>query len=585
LQLNVKSALALLALAAGASACSDNPPTAIGARPSASGVGAAVTPDGVPSRSQDRLGGFVDMADDTLWDHVTASGGLVVVGLKAPWASRGIWRGKILVEHSQWEQAHHAVVSQRGVLFVSADTLLPTLRVKLVDIYALRAVRRLPTVDYVQPVLVESGLGGMWASDGSGGCEFGIWDGSGYPTSSGETIAPSARAMGIEDSWRRSSGSGVTIGLTDTGIAPTQPELADAAAFTGGMSGGRFIQHMNTSNMSSPFSSCAHGTLMAGVIAAPRDGKTVSGIAYGASLISIHQADGTAKVDSDAAAEAIRIAGQNMYWRNGGKIIVMAWQSLNWLYQVSDEIQFWYYNFPIFFIAAAGTDPVDVVVPNGNVTFPADQSEVFAVTGVDYPSGLVCDRCHYGSPIQLVAYVRQPTTGQYDGEVGRIGASSGAAAVVAGVAAQVWSRYPEMTRSELRDRLRWSGSYFPNKDAGRGWGVINAHKALGGMYRVSLNGCTTTDCEFNYKLTQCENRTYSLSPIGGDGPYTYSSGWTNVGTYAAKTLRICPEPYTTAQYSISGSITDSSDGTSVYRHATVKVTHANPDYACPTCPK
>lgn len=576
-------AILLFTLISGA-ACSDSATSWI--TPGNLGVGEKRAPtDTVPTRSQDRSGGFVDMADDTLWGYVAESRGLVVVGLKAPGKNRGVWRGKLQLDRSQWARARHAVTSQQGVTFVSADTLLPTIRVTLADIEALRAVRKLPVVDYVQPVLVQSGLGTVWASDGSGGCDFGTWNEGGYPTASGETISASARAMGIDDSWRRSSGSGVTVGLTDTGISPTQPELADPAVFTGGASAGRFIQYMNTSNMSSPFSSCAHGTQMGGIIAAPRDGSTISGIAYGANLISIHQANGVATVDSDAAAQAIRIAGQNMYWRNGGKIVVMAWQSLNWLYQVSDEIQYWYYNYPIFFIAAAGTDPVDVVVPNGNVTFPADQSEVFAVTGVDYPSGLVCDRCHYGSPVQLVAYVRQPTTGQNAGQVAAIGGSSGATAVVAGVAAQVWSRYPWLTRDELRDRLRYSGSFYPNRDGDRGWGVVNAHKAVGGMYSASLSGCTKTDCEFNYKLARCEARTYTLSAIGGDGPYTYSGGWTNAGTYGTKTIQICPEPYTTAHYSIAGSVVDTSDGTSVYRHVSIKVTHSDPDYACPTCPK
>jgi hypothetical protein len=578
MRLRSKSALLLLALA-GLSACSDGTPTATA--PNGAATSRAAAPGDVPPRSQDRAGGFVDMSDEALWGFVSASDGMVVVGLKAPGANRGVWRGKLLVDRSQWEQAHRAVVSQRGVAFLSADTLLPTIRVKLSGIDALRAVRKLPIVDYVQPVMVESGLGGIWASDGSGGCDYGSWSGGGYPTSTGEAISASARAMGIDDSWRRSSGAGVTIGLTDTGISPNQPELATPAGFTAGASGGRFILYGNTSNMSSPFSSCAHGTQMAGIIAAPRDGNTVSGIAYGANLISIHQANGVATVDSDAAAQSIRIAAQSMYWRQGGKIIVMAWQSLNWLYQVSDEIQYWYYNYPIFFIAAAGTDPA-TVVPNGNVTFPADQSEVFAVTGVDYPSGMVCDRCHYGSPVQLAAYVRQPTTGEHAGQVAAIGGSSGATAVVAGVAAQVWSRYPWYTVSDLRARLRFSGHLSPNRSGDIGWGVVNAHKALGGMYSASLSGCTQTDCQFHLKLGQCTDRTYSLSAIGGDGPYTYSAGWTSAGT---KTIRICPEPYTTANYFVSGSVIDSSDGTSVYRAVKISVTHSDPDYACPTCPK
>ncbi len=75
-----------------------------------------------------------------------------------------------------------------------------------------------------------------------------------------------------------------------------------------------------------------------------------------------------------------------MVGRTGGKIIV------NYLYQVSDEIKYWHYNFPILFIAAAGSDPTHVV-PDGNVTFPGDMGEPVTVTGIDHPSGEICADC------------------------------------------------------------------------------------------------------------------------------------------------------------------------------------------------
>jgi hypothetical protein len=38
------------------------------------------------------------MPDDALWRHIAFSGGRAVVGLKAPGAARGVYRGEVLVD-------------------------------------------------------------------------------------------------------------------------------------------------------------------------------------------------------------------------------------------------------------------------------------------------------------------------------------------------------------------------------------------------------------------------------------------------------------------------------------------------------
>src|SRR5690349_18281508 len=114
---------ALVALAA----CSDSSTAPMAPPPAPSAARDAAGP--IPTRAQERPGTFADMPDDRLWPHVAASEGVVAVGLRAPGAPRGVWRGKVLIGASARAEAERAVLAQRGVTLVRSDDLLPVLKV------------------------------------------------------------------------------------------------------------------------------------------------------------------------------------------------------------------------------------------------------------------------------------------------------------------------------------------------------------------------------------------------------------------------------------------------------------------------
>jgi subtilisin family serine protease len=363
------------------------------------------------------------------------------------------------------------VASQPGVTLVRADDLLPSMEVKLDGPGALAALRRLPFVDYVEPTLVEDGLPEF---AGTGGCGWGsAWTGDRQYTASGDLYSQKLAAMRIPDAWTLSSGAGVTIGLTDTGISSGQGQFT--STFATGESAGRTLKLLKVSSMASVYDACGHGTRMAGIIAAPRDGRSVGGIAYRSNFVSVRQADGVATVSSSDAKYSVRTAAQN-----GARIVVMAWESLNWFWQVSDEIEYWHYNYPILFFGAAGTSGCGDGILDSNVVFPADMPEVVAVTGVTYPGGGVPCGIHHGSDVELTAYLDVPSTGQYTADVVGMGGSSNATAVVGSVAALVWSRSPGLTRDALRQRLLQTAQYYPNRHPEQGYGVVNAYRAVAG---------------------------------------------------------------------------------------------------------
>ena len=117
---------------------------------------------------------------------------------------------------------------------------------------------------------------------------------------------------------------------------------------------------------------------------------------------------------------------------------------------------------------------------DSNVVFPADMSEVVAVTGISYPNGGIPCGIHRGSQVELTAYLDVPSTGRYTGDIVGMGGSSNATAIAGSVAALVWSRTPGLTRDQVRARLQQSGSYYPSRHSEQGYGLINALKAVRG---------------------------------------------------------------------------------------------------------
>jgi subtilisin family serine protease len=456
------AALALAALAA----CSDGSPSGPDLDPALASAG-----EQIPTRQEQRPGTFIEKSDAELWSYVQASEGRVAVGLKVPGSARGVWKGRILVDRNQKAQGRAAVLAQRGVQLVAADELLPRLEVRLSDQAALASIRKLPFVDYVEPVMVAQEVSQF---AGVGGCGWGsAWTGDRQYTSTGDVYSQKFTGMNIPAAWSYSTGAGIKIGLIDSGISSGQGQFT--TTFASGSSTGRTLTLQKISSQPSVYDDCGHGTRMAGIIAAPWDGNNVAGIAYRASLVSVRHASGVAAVNASDAAASVRLANQQ-----GAQVIVMAWESLNWMWQVSDEIEYWHYGRQVLFFGAAGTSGCWDGILDSNVIFPADMPEVVAVTGVTYPGGGVPCGIHHGSDVELTSYLDVPSTGRYTADVVGMGGSSNATAVAGGIAALVWSRNPTMTRDQVRARLQQTAQYYPNRNSEEGYGLMNALKAVRG---------------------------------------------------------------------------------------------------------
>ncbi len=112
--------------------------------------------------------------------------------------------------------------------------------------------------------------------------------------------------------------------------------------------------------------------------------------------------------------------------------------------------------------------------------------EVQAITGIkDYDDRIiVCDDCHKGKQIDFVIVMEKRFSGLHalttamQGDVPTIvGGSSVATATSAGIAALVWSRFPNFTREEVVNKLVTTSSEYPRKKTYTGWGRLNADLA------------------------------------------------------------------------------------------------------------
>ncbi|MCY7393811.1 MAG: S8/S53 family peptidase, partial [Leptolyngbyaceae cyanobacterium CAN_BIN12] len=385
----------------------------------------------------------------------------------------------------------------------------------LVEIKSEKSYRRLVNNPFVKSVS-RSG------APESGPFFFGNGCGSQPPVSphniwyvGGEAIGRDIKEHGVEAAWLRAQGSGVSIGVVGTGVSKFQTQLS--YDFLNGQSATRSPINRDyvwdDGDADPSHDNCGHETKLIGIMAAPRDGIGLVGIAYKSNIHSI-------RMDNDVSL-------QNGFWRaklairkasTTSKIINMAfgWHELApWDADEREDLEeeiARLYNLDYLLIGAAGTSLT--VTSWMDVVFPANVFGVVAVTGIG-PDGNRCPTCHAGTKVEFVAEIHQPTlhpnpdlsSSSYT--LVNSGGSSHATAVISAMAAVIWSKYPGYSRDYILYRMRLAGgrsSAHPKT----GWGTPNLYRAVGGIYDAELSGPSAVDAGSGL-------HGYTFSHQGGDG--------------------------------------------------------------------
>ena len=374
---------------------------------------------------------------------------------------------------------------------VFEDAVLNYFEAKITRIETINALRAQDNVRYIEPIAYEATENGVVRSNSGCSTSSDYIYGSDYGTlASGAKIPWNYYDHKIEQAWAYSKGAGITVGVIDTGVSDYQANMSykfdDYYA-------SRYIQKYGTyvdswkwwaTTPDGPHDRCGHGTSSCSAIACPNNSNQAPvGVAYECNLVSYR---GTHDVLLNGYHErkGVKNALIQLANRSDVKIISM---SIGYPWSIgiiADAVQYAYAHNKMLFAAGGTSTAATNWYP---VIFPASMPETIAVTGVEEaPSNDECDVCHYGSAIDFTFVMErsnnhhQPVSGYYSNTSNYFGGSSVATASTAGIAALVWSKYPNWSREQVLNRMKWAGEFYPSQDSNFGYGNINALKAVRG---------------------------------------------------------------------------------------------------------
>ena len=439
-----------------------------------------------------------NVTDQVLWSATVHGNNILTIGYGEPEES---FR---LVESTRLTNAKNNIIqtvlaseeTSRKNALVEDDATLNVVDLEVQSLTTITELRKLANIRYLEPNGYSFFANDAYPQDqrSSSGCSK---NGQTLNTNDYRSIAPGSLVSwtfdehNIEQAWAHSTGAGITVGLIDTGVSQSQPLLG--SSFNDGFSTGRTIQKYGTfidsnwwwsNNYDGPHDKCGHGTSMGATIASPRnDNNMPVGVAYNCNLVS-YRATEDVVLNDYHERKGVKDALKQLGNRADVKIISMSvgypWSIGN----VKDAVKYAYNKGKLIF--AAGGTSLDFTnwYP---VIFPANMSQTVAVTGItDSGTYQQCDTCHDGSQIEFTVVMERDNDnsrtgtvlGFYNGDKAYVGGSSVATATTAGIAALVWAKHPSWSRSQILTKLRQSAEFYPNKDATKGYGNIDALQAV-----------------------------------------------------------------------------------------------------------
>ncbi len=389
----------------------------------------------------------------------------------------------------------------RSSLKVKADEILNVIDIEVSELVTIQELRAASNIRYLEPngysfyELTKPQGASEQHQTRDAGC-----DTSGQTLNSNDyrTISPGAKLPwifdyhNIEAAWSQATGQGVTIGIIDTGLSPNQSLLG--SNFGDGASvNNRTVEKYGTyidsnwwwaTGTDGPNDQCGHGTSMAAAAVAPRnnDGLPV-GVAYDANLVMYR---GTSDVLLNDYHERKGVSNALIALANRSDVNIISMSvGYPWgIGNVRDAVEYAYSNGKLIFAAGGTSSSFTNWYP---VIFPASMSETVAVTGItDGPGYTQCDICHNGNEIEFTIVMQRagndsrtnPVLGFNNGQTDYSGGSSIATATTAGIAALVWSKYPNWSRSQVLNKMRSTASLSGNTSSNYGYGNVNANLAV-----------------------------------------------------------------------------------------------------------
>lgn len=436
-------------------------------------------------------------SDHLLWSAVYHGNNILTIGYGNEGQSFSEQRSSALetIKDKILKRVEASESYKRGKETVVEHDIINVMDVKVESFATIKELRKTKGIRYLEPNGYNQ-YAMHTAYKSSSGCSK---NGESINTAHYTTIAPNNAQVSwhfykhnIPQAWNYSTGAGITVGLIDTGVSQSQ-SLLNTAGFNDGYSNGRFVQKYGTfidsnwwwsNNYDGPHDKCGHGTAMASALAAPRnDNGLPVGVAYNSNLVA-YRATEDVLLNDYHERKGVSAALTELGNRSDVKIISMSIGYVWSIGNIKDAVKYAHSKGKLIF-AAGGTS---TSFTNGyGVIFPATMSETVAVTGVtDGTSYQRCDVCHSGAKIDFTIVMEgqnntskaPPVLGFYNNERRYTGGSSVATATTAGIAALVWSKHPNWTRTQVLNKLKQASEFYPNRNSNFGYGNIDALQAV-----------------------------------------------------------------------------------------------------------
>ena len=288
------------------------------------------------------------------------------------------------------------------------------------------------------------------------------------PNQNFEYIDYGVRLVGAPLEWKETMGEGIRVGIIDTGVCETHPDLKnrikDGANFT-------------SENRGSVCDNCGHGTHVAGIVAAEKNGSGVVGVAPKADLYIAKAFDKSGKTSYPAVEKSLLWLAEKRV-----DVINMSFSSPFFSKRYVNVIKA-IKNMGITMICAAGNDGA-----NSQMGYPASFPETIAVSAVDVNKH-IADFNSKGSAAEIAAAGIDIFSTYLNNGYATLSGTSMATPIVTGAVAILQSkglmRYGrKLTPDEIRLLLNiytedLSGS---GKDERYGYGLFSFGRISGSDY-------------------------------------------------------------------------------------------------------
>ncbi|GAA4188513.1 hypothetical protein GCM10022219_02810 [Microbacterium oryzae] len=250
---------------------------------------------------------------------------------------------------------------------------------------------------------------------------------------------------GVEDAWETTRGAGTTIAVIDTGVAKGPVE------FEGAVRDGTDVSGVGSADGRTPVGvqDQDHGSYVASLAAARGTGEDTGmiGVAPEADLLSISLGFG-----ASAAVPFDEQVAEAMVWAvdHGADVINLSFttNTLDWD-EIWDDAFLYAFDHDVVVVVAAGNRASGTTVVGAPATIPG----VLAVGGVDTRGVASVGASTQGITIGVAAPSEELLGVSAAGEIVEWNGTSGAAPIVAGVAALVRAAHPELDAANVINRI------------------------------------------------------------------------------------------------------------------------------------